>query len=68
MKKRVADNKRIAALFEERTNLKASEIVEFFRQQQTKDANFAAQCGIVQEIRDVNIPAGSTIIPLMFQR
>ena len=37
---------------------------ELFLQQQTKDAIFAAKYGIVDEIRDVKIPAGAPIIPL----
>jgi Clp protease len=42
-------------------------IPELFREAQTKDAAFAVSHGIVDEIRDFNVPAGSTVISLVFQ-
>jgi ATP-dependent protease ClpP protease subunit len=35
---------------------------------QTKDATFAASTGIVHEVKDVQIPPGSHVISLVFQR
>ena len=63
-----ADQKRIGSVIEERTKLTQQEIERFFLEAQTKDAAFAAECGIVHEIRDVQIPARSPIISLVFQR
>jgi ATP-dependent protease ClpP protease subunit len=64
----LADQKRMGAIIEERTNLTAEAVEELFRQAQTKDATFAAGTGIVDEIRDVEIPPGSPIASLVFQR
>jgi len=64
----LADQKRIGAVIKDRTKLGDTEIEALFREAQTKDAAFAAGCGIVHEIKDVQIPAGSTIVSLVFQR
>ena len=64
----LSDQKRIGAIISERTNMDEPTIKELFLQAQTKDAAFAAGCGIVHEIRDVKIPAGSTIVSLVFER
>ena len=63
-----ADHRRIGALIAERTDITREAAAELFLQMQTKDATFAASCGIVHEIRDVQIPDGSTVIALVFQR
>jgi hypothetical protein len=62
------EHKRIGAVIEERTNLDQGAISKLFLEAQTKDATFALGCGIVQEIKEVNIPAGATVVPLVFQR
>jgi ATP-dependent protease ClpP protease subunit len=62
------EHKRIGAVIEERTNLDPVAISKLFLEAQTKDATFALGCGIVQEIKDVNIPVGATVVPLVFQR
>jgi ATP-dependent protease ClpP protease subunit len=64
----LADQKRIAGIIDERTSLDADQIEPLFREAQTKDAAFAASTGIVHEIKDVEIPPGSPIIALVFQR
>ena len=64
----LSDQTRIGKIIEERTNLKGNEVQELFREAQTKDAAFAAQHGIVDEIREVQIPAGGPVISLVFQR
>ena len=63
-----SDQKRIGALMTERSTLTEEAIEGLFRETQTKDAAFAAGCGIVHEIRDVQIPPGSTVVSLVFQR
>lgn len=64
----LADQKRIAAIIEERTNLEAEQIEPLFRDAQTKDAAYAVSTGIVHEVKDVEIPEGSPIVSLVFQR
>jgi ATP-dependent protease ClpP protease subunit len=64
----LADHKRIGTVIRERTNLQDKAIRALFREAQTKDVTFATGCGIVHEIRDVQIPTGSSVISLVFQR
>ncbi|MFL6240066.1 MAG: ATP-dependent Clp protease proteolytic subunit [Actinomycetes bacterium] len=63
-----ADQKRIAAVIEERTSLTAEEIAAMFLEAATKDATYAVGKGIVHEIRDVNVPMGAAVHQLVFQR
>jgi ATP-dependent Clp protease protease subunit len=63
-----SNHDRIGSILEERTQLTNPVIKELFREAQTKDATYAIGCGIVQEIRDLQIPTGSTVISLVFQR
>jgi len=48
--------------------LERDAISKLFLEAQTKDATFALGCGIVKEIKDVNVPPGATVVPLIFQR
>ena len=64
----LSDHRRIGSIIKQRTKLSESKVRGLFREAQTKDAAFAASCGIVDEIRDVQIPAGSTVVSLVFQR
>lgn len=64
----LADQRRIASIIDERTNLDTGQIEPLFREASTKDATFAVGCGIVDEIKDVEIPAGAPVIALVFQR
>lgn len=59
---------RMASILEQRTQIAQAVIKELFREAQTKDATYAVGCGIIHEIRDLQIPAGSTVISLVFQR
>jgi ATP-dependent protease ClpP protease subunit len=59
---------RIGSIIKERTKLQESAIPELFREAQTKDAAFAVGCGIIDEIRDIQIPPNATVISLVFQR
>jgi len=63
-----SDQKRIGSVIAERTKIEPTDIEKLFLEMQTKDATFAAGCGIVDDVRDVQIPAGSPIISLVFQR
>lgn len=64
----LADQNRIASIMAERTSLSAKQIKPLFREAKTKDATYAVSAGIVHEIQDVNIPPGSPVISLVFQR
>ncbi|MDQ2947176.1 MAG: ATP-dependent Clp protease proteolytic subunit [Acidobacteriota bacterium] len=63
-----ADQKRIGLIIKERTRISEATIHTLFLEAKTKDADFALGCGIVDEIRDVEIPAGATVVSLVFQR
>lgn len=63
-----SDQKRIGSVIEERTRLGKEEVANLFLEAQTRDAAFAASCGIVDEVRDVQIPPGSSVASLVFQR
>ena len=64
----VNDHRRIAAVIAERTMMGEDEVADLFRRAQTKDATYAVEKGIVDEVRDVQIPEGSPIVALIFQR
>jgi len=64
----LSNHARIGTILEERTKLDKALIPELFREAQTKDAAFAVGCGIVDEIRDLQIPPGGSVISLVFQR
>jgi ATP-dependent Clp protease, protease subunit len=64
----IANHKRIGSIIRDRTKLSETETDGLFREAQTKDATFAAGCGIIHDIRDVQIPAGSSVVSLVFQR
>jgi ATP-dependent protease ClpP protease subunit len=64
----VSDHKRIGSIISERTKLEQKVVESLFTEAQTKDATFAVSTGIVHEIKDVQIPPGSRIISLVFQR
>ena len=64
----LADQKRIASIMVERTNLTDCQAADLFKESRTKDAAYAASMGIVSDIKDVNIPAGSPVFDLVFQR
>jgi ATP-dependent protease ClpP protease subunit len=63
-----ADQKRIGDIISQRTRISKEDVEKLFLEAQTKDAAFAAGCGIIDEIRDVQIPVGSPVVALVFQR
>ena len=64
----LADQKRIADILVENTNIDAVEAADLFKEARTKDAAYALARGIITKVCDVNIPAGAPIISLVFQR
>lgn len=64
----ISEQNVIGSIISENTKISESEIAELFRQGQTKDAEFALEKGIIDEIRDVQILAGCPVISLVFKR
>jgi ATP-dependent protease ClpP protease subunit len=63
-----ADQKLIADVIADRTKLTSDAIGALFLEAQTKDADWAVGAGLIDEIRDVQIPAGNPVQSLVFQR
>ena len=51
-----ADELRIGSIIEQRTHLSHRDVLALFRERRTKDAAYAVGAGIVDEIKDVQIP------------
>lgn len=64
----LSDQKRIGSILQERTRLSGKETRQLFREARTKDAAFALDKGIVEGVRDVQIPPGTPVLSLVFQR
>jgi ATP-dependent protease ClpP protease subunit len=64
----LSDQKRIGDIIASRTTIMGREIRKLFREAQTKDAAYARANGIINDIRDVQIPSGAPILQLVFQR
>ena len=64
----LSDQSRIGSIIQEHTSMEEAQIRDLFREAQTKDSAFAASSGIVDEVRDVKIPAGAPVVSLVFQR
>jgi len=64
----LSDQRRIGNIITERTNLEQKVVEGLFTEANTKDATFAVSNGIINEIKDVQIPSGSSVISLVFQR
>ena len=63
-----ADQRRIGSIIAERTKIGDQDVANLFMEAQTKDAAFAMANGIVDDVRDVNVPPGCPVVPLVFQR
>ena len=64
----LSDQKRIGAIIRQHTTLAEDQTNGLFLEAQTKDATFAVGCGIIQEVKDIQIPPGTPVISLVFQR
>ena len=62
------DQSKIGAIIGERTQLTPTEIENLFLEAQTKDTAFALEKGVIHEIASVNLPPGTQLIQLVFQR
>jgi ATP-dependent Clp protease, protease subunit len=63
-----ADESRISSIIEQRSKLTDSQVRAFFEEAHTMDANEAVSAGLVDDIRDVSIPAGSTVVTVPSKR
>jgi ATP-dependent Clp protease protease subunit len=63
-----ASQSKIGNILADRTQLTTPEIDNLFLQAQTKDTAFALAKGVISEIIDVNLPPGTPLIQLVFQR
>jgi len=64
----LSDQQRIGAVIAGRSGVSEDAIAGFFREQQTKDADYAVGAGIIDEIRDAEIPPGTPVVSLVFRR
>ena len=63
-----ADHRRIGAIIGGHTTLDEAQVVELFAEARTKDAAWAEQVGMINAIREPQIPSGVPIHSLVFDR
>ena len=63
-----ADNERIASIIGARSQLNEESVSELFLEARTKDPAFAKSGGIIHDIRDVQLPTGTPVHQLVFDR
>jgi ATP-dependent Clp protease protease subunit len=63
-----ADQQRIAAIYNDRARITPEMAEQYFIQETTVSAADAVGLGIVHELRQVSIPAGSPVLQLIFDR
>jgi ATP-dependent protease ClpP protease subunit len=59
---------KIAAIIEQRTKLTDRQVKALFTRAQTKDTAYAIGAGIIDQVRDVQVPPGCPVVSLVFQR
>ena len=64
----LVDQLRMGSIITERSGIRGEEVTELFRAQRTVDALWAKEKGIIEDIRNLNIPFGSPVVSLVFQR
>jgi len=62
------DQNSIGSVICDRTNLSNRQVRNMFKEARTKNATDARTAGIIHDIREVNIPAGTPIFSLVFKR
>ena len=63
-----ADQRRIAEVISQRSRLTIDNVEAMFLEAKTKDPAWANEVGIIDEIRDVQLPPGTPVHQLVFQR
>lgn len=61
----LADQKRISAIIQDRTNINARKARQLFREARTKDTDAALGAGIIHGVQDLNIPNGAPVFSLV---
>ena len=64
----LADELRISSIVQQRSKLDETKIRAFFGQAHTMNATDAVSAGIVDDVRDVQVPPGSTVITVTVQQ
>ena len=64
----MADQSRMGQIIVDRSQIDDVEVARLFRTQRTVDATWAKNNGVVEDIRDFNIPSGSPVVSFVFQR
>lgn len=63
-----ADHKRIGSIIGTYSSLDEGDVVDLFKKASTKDATWAQQVGIINAIREPQIPTGVPVHTLVFKR
>jgi ATP-dependent Clp protease protease subunit len=63
-----ADQARIKGIYTERSNISEVEAETYFLGEKTLNAAEAVERGLVHEVRQISIPAGSPVLQLVFNR
>jgi ATP-dependent Clp protease protease subunit len=63
-----ADQERIKAIYHDRAGINPNDAEHFFLGEVTMSAGDAVNRGLVHELRDVQVPAGSPVLQLVFDR
>ena len=64
----LSDQKRMGQIITSRSRIGDDEIAGLFRGQKTVPSQWAKDNGIVEDIRDFNIPSGSAVVSFVFER
>ena len=62
-----ADQAKIGSIITDRTKITPEEVRELFFEAKTRDPSYALSKGIVDDVRDVNVPRGTPIHQLVFK-
>jgi ATP-dependent Clp protease protease subunit len=62
----ISSQRRMGSIIADRTTLPPEEIATLFAEAQTKDTDFAVKNGIIHEVRNIKVPSGAVVIPLVF--
>jgi len=63
-----ADQERIKAIYNDRAGINPEDAEKFFLGESTINATHAVNLGLAHDVRGVNIPAGSPVLQLIFNR
>ena len=64
----LADQSQMGKIITEGSSIAEDDVAELFRTQRTVDALWAKDNGIIEDIRDFNIPPGNPVVSFVFQR